>query len=116
MLLVLVNIVRVFFIVTSYWRPGICNYYWLLQAIFWAVRETAPIDYGEMEIPFRANTLCLHVLLLSKPKTYNLVIWFFLYSYCTIVIRLMYYNTWDVAPVLFKYIFDCFFWIGALSM
>ena len=27
----------------------------------------------------------------------------------------MYFDSWDVAPVVFKYISDCVFWVGALS-
>lgn len=43
---IFMNIFRILCIIISYWRPGICKYYLLLQSVYVAVRETAPINLG----------------------------------------------------------------------
>ena len=44
--MIILNVLRLVCIIVSYWKPGIAKYYFLLQALFWAAREMAPIDYG----------------------------------------------------------------------
>ena len=46
--LVMLNVVRISFVIASFWRTGIFKYYLLLEMIYLSIRETALVDYGEV--------------------------------------------------------------------
>ena len=41
------TIVRLLCIIISYWRPSICKSYLLMNTIYFALKETAPINRGQ---------------------------------------------------------------------
>ena len=47
-IILIMNLLRLPLIVASYWKPQICRYYHIYQVIFMAVRQSAPIDYGDV--------------------------------------------------------------------
>ena len=41
-----IHILRIILALASYWKPALVKQYILVQAIFFMIRETLPLDYG----------------------------------------------------------------------
>ena len=84
------NILRLVCVVVSFWKPGVCKYYLLLQMLFWSVRETALIDAGALGQQFRITNMAIHFILLAYPGWLSIFYWMIGHTYCFFVVPVIF--------------------------
>ena len=122
--LIVLNGLRILLIIVSAWRPGICKYYLAFEMIYFAIRETAIIDYGQVRQGSTNNMLAIKFILTSYPGWSSLIVAGMGMTYNNVFLKFIYKIS---EPIFVPYFFNlawmmlaCFYglvgfgWLGML--
>ena len=48
-ILIIMDVVRILMIIAAFWKPSICKFFLYYQMVYMMIRNTAPIDYGDID-------------------------------------------------------------------
>ena len=106
------NVLRVALVFISYYKPNICKYYMIFQALMFVVREAAPInlgDTGDYNIMLESH---LTFIMIGYPGWRDVIFTVAGYGLQTVVARYIFYHVEvHLLALVFKFIFT-----GALQV
>ena len=90
--LIVSNFLRIPLVVVSYWRPGLCRYYLYIMLLHNMVKETLPIDYGQVHMRYLMLVNVVIFILYSYDWTKSIVSLILYNFYTMVVVRILIYQ------------------------
>ena len=107
-------VARFLMVITSYWRPGIVKYYFLVATVTQMAYEALPIDNGDVHLSINQYTMVLFLVNYSFDfwSAFALVI---LQNYYLVAIRFCLYNGYDLATLIRQHTTACIIISGSCA-
>lgn len=102
--LIVSNFLRIPLVVASYWKPGLCRYYLYMMLLHNMVKETLPIDYGQMHIRHLMLVNVIIFILYGYDWTKSIVSLILYNFYTMVVVRSLIYQEDELVSLVFQFL------------
>ena len=103
---------RAIIVVLSYWRPNLCKAFYGYQMLIICIKETAPVEFGEMWRQFLRTETFLTLVILTNEAKLDLFVTFVAHGYLHFVVHYIIYDLeWSMQECTFGFVVDTLFFM-----